>query len=44
MVGLGSGMLGVPPSVLGRGEQRQPHWLSDSSDTRAVDSGKDQGP
>lgn len=43
-LGVDSEMLGIPPSVLGRGEQRQPHRLSDNNDTQAVDLGKDQGP
>lgn len=43
-LGVDSEMLGIPPSVLGRGEQRQPHGLSDKNDTQAVDLGKDQGP
>lgn len=43
-LGVGSGMLGIPPSILGQGEQRLPHWLSDNSDIWAVDLGKDQGP
>lgn len=39
---LDSGMLGVSPSVLGQGVQRQPPLLSGSSGTGAVDVGKCQ--